>query len=195
MAHGLHEADECGLRPAEKRRAADTGCVDLKFVNASFDLTAKSSTVRVNPGTQTDVNGHGTAISTLIHEVAPHAVIKTVKITDKNPEYLHVLAGIAVAVADCEAEIVNLSMGFQSFGVECGACGATGLTRSIALEKMLTMLQTIKRSGLIGPIFVAAAGNHAGEFPHRPASPPCLSILSPQPPQIHSLSSAPLRRP
>jgi hypothetical protein len=147
----------------------DTGCVGLDFVQQSYDLTDRSPTFRVAPGNQNDVNGHGTAISTLIHEVAPDAIIKTVRITNRNPDYQHVLAGLAVAVADCGAEIVNLSMGFQSFGIECGACGATGLTRAIAMEKMLIMLQRVNRPGLISPIFVAAAGNHAGE-PRRDGS-------------------------
>ncbi len=151
-----------GGAPDVKVAVLDTGSDSLNFISDFYDLT--TTTANIHPGTaaQADVDGHGTAMATLIHEVAPNASISIVRITDSAPEYMHVLAGVAIAACDCRAEIVNLSFGFVNFGGTCGACGANGVSRAIALEKMLAMMIDFnppKRPNFGAPIFVAATGN------------------------------------
>ena len=140
----------------------DTGSAALDFVSDFFDLTSSSDYLRPGKKNQKDKEGHGTVMATLIHQVAPDAKIKIVRITESAPECLHVLAGLAVAVADCHAEIINLSFGFRDFGLTCCSCGAGPVARSIAMGKLLTMLTEIDRkrlSAYVAPIFVAATGN------------------------------------
>ena len=151
-----------GGRADVKVAVLDTGSDKLHFVTDFYDLTTTSANLHPGAANQVDTDGHGTAMATLIHEVAPGASISMVRIADSDPEYMHVLAGLAIAVCDCQAEIVNLSFGFVDFGGSCGACGANDVSRSIALEKMLGMLIDLDPSIRIGfraPIFVAATGN------------------------------------
>jgi len=150
----------------------DTGSDSLGYVSDFYDLTNR---VNQHPGrrAQIDANGHGTAMATLVHEVAPEAEIDVIRITDSDPEYVHVLAAVAVAAFDCKADVVNLSLGFPNFGGRCGVCGTDAISRSVALEKLLSGIIDIDpaaRPGFVPPIYVAATGNDARASVHYPAA-------------------------
>jgi hypothetical protein len=101
-------------------------------------------------------------MATLVHKVAPSAIIEMIRITDDEPEYLHLLAAIAIAAFDCRAAIVCMSLGFEHWGGICGVCGTDGVSRSIAMKKLLRAILDVDPSavpGFIQPIYVAATGN------------------------------------
>lgn len=140
----------------------DTGAVSSGFVSDFYDLTPGASTTHPGPWATVDVNGHGTAMAELIHEVAPDAEIQVIRICDGNPKYFHVLAAVALAVFDCHAHVINMSLGFKDWGGRCGTCGTDGVTRSIALGRMMEALLDLdpaKHLGYVQPVYVAATGN------------------------------------
>lgn len=141
---------DSGLEAASTLKIADF--YDLETANP----------IHVGLSGQTDNDGHGTAMAVLAAEVAPEAEIYVVRVMDQGALTLwNVLAGAGVAGFDCNAAVISLSLGFDSFAV-CGVCGATGSTRSVALEKLLdgitkSTIQGTKKS----PIYVASVGNES----------------------------------
>ena len=132
----------------------DTGA-DLQGVTDFYDVLNSSGP---HPGLPShDNDGHGTAMVRLIQAVAPGARIFVVRVADQPyATVVDTMAGVSVAMVDCQADIINLSLGFPGFGTVCGLCGSSGTSRSIAFETILRSLSKIK-SG----IYVAAAGNDA----------------------------------
>jgi subtilisin family serine protease len=112
-------------------------------------------------GAMIDKDGHGTAMAALVASVAPDAEIHVIRVYDKGSLTLwNALAGVGVAAFDCDAAIVSLSFGFDSF-LSCGVCGASGSARSVALEKMLDGISQSTASTGHGCIYVAATGNES----------------------------------
>ena len=105
-----------------------------------------------------DYHGHGTAMATIIRDVAPGASIYAVRIADQDSVLLwEVMAGTAVAVEDCAAEVVNLSLGLPDLGLPtCPWCGSQAHVRSLAFEKLLLSLAGKNPNRAI---YVAATGN------------------------------------
>ena len=112
-----------------------------------------------HPGAAADSNGHGTVMASLIRSVAPRANLSVVRISnDRSVSLMNAMAGVSVAVLDCHAEVVNLSLGFPGFGVFCEWCGTSVTARSIAFETLLRSLASFRGAT---PVFVASAGNEA----------------------------------
>jgi len=105
-----------------------------------------------------DNHGHGTAMATIIHDVAPGACIYCVRIADQDKVLLSdVMAGTAVAAEDCAADVINLSLGLRNLGLPtCPWCGSQAHVRSLAFEKLLLSLPGKNPNGAI---YVAATGN------------------------------------
>lgn len=127
------------------------------------------------PPAPVDNDGHGTAMAELIHDVAPDAEVYIVRVLDSGSLNLwNLLAGVSVAIADCEADIVNLSIGFTTLW-SCAGCGGSVTVRSLAFEK-LANTATPTTSKL--PVYVAATGNSSSttgfEFPA--SSPQCIAV-------------------
>ena len=117
-----------------------------------------STNVHPGAGAMVDNNGHGTAMANIISDVAPGAHLYAVRIADQDKAFLwDAMAGTALAVEDCGADIVNLSLGFPDFGISpCPICGSHAQVRSIAFEKLLLSLAGANASRAV---FVAATGN------------------------------------
>ena len=133
----------------------DSGQDGLQYgaVKDYYDVENANAALHPSPPVPVDQDGHGTAMSSLVREVAPGAEIYIVRISDRSQPLLwNLLAGAAVAAYDCNAEIINLSVGFNK--IQGCACGAIGAARSLALHKML---EAITQSGF--RIYVAATGN------------------------------------
>lgn len=116
------------------------------------------------PAVPVDNLGHGTAMATIIQDIAPDAEIHVVRIIDQGDVTLwELIAGLTAAVLDCKAHIINLSLGFPHLNGHCPICGVYGHTRSRVLEDHLKMLQeehaAIPVNPPPSPIFVAATGN------------------------------------
>ena len=105
----------------------------------------------------TDNYGHGTAVANVIRHVAPHADILVLKVGDQGPiAEWNVLAALLAAL-DCQAQVVNMSIGF-SLGIPyCPSCGRnqTESSRSAIFERVIREVLRIQPD----TILVAAAGN------------------------------------
>ncbi|MGC4055996.1 MAG: S8/S53 family peptidase [Paludibaculum sp.] len=111
----------------------------------------------------TDKVGHGTALAALIREVAPQCTLTAIRTSDTAAIPLwHLLAAIAVAVLDAQAEIINLSLGLANITGTCTRCGASPTARGFALEYLMKALRRMAGHWFPGaqpPTFVAATGN------------------------------------
>ena len=128
------------------------------------------------PPAPVDNDGHGTAMAELMHAVAPDAQIYVVRVLDTgNLNLWNLLAGMSIAVADCEADIVNLSLGFSSMMQKCPGCGAPLAIRSLAFEKLTDT--AIPGTGSL-PTYVAATGNSSStsSFDFPACSEKCMAI-------------------
>lgn len=140
----------------------DTGSENLSFVTDFYDVSRYATNPHPGTAGQTDVTGHGTAMATLIHEIAPDAEIHVIRICEDVPSYFQILAGVTVAVFDCHAHIVNISLGFKNWGGWCNICFTTAAARSIALGKLLEGLldlDPLTVPGYVAPIYVSGTGN------------------------------------
>jgi len=125
-----------------------------------------------------DTDGHGTAMAMLITAVAPEASLSVIRVLDTgHPNLWNLLAGIGVAIADCEADIINLSLGFSRFMQSCPGCGVGLPVRITAFEKLTET--AVPRTGRV-PIYVAAAGNSYSKerFDFPASSPRCVATGS-----------------
>ncbi len=136
----------------------DTGC-DGVAIDDYYDLL--NTTYHLGRASAKDTVGHGTGMAMIIREVAPNAELTVVRVADTiNIPLWNVLAGIAVAVLDAEAEIINLSLGISNLTGVCGHCGTSAAARGMALQYLLRSLRNrvVYHSGH-PPTFVAATGN------------------------------------
>lgn len=113
-----------------------------------------------------DTNGHGTAVTSIIHDLAPDADILVLKVGDGNPmAEWNVLAAL---LATGTADIVNLSLAFGMPFRNCYTCGRnqTHSSRSAVFEQIIDELRRVRPDTII----VAAAGNRQKnelDFPAR----------------------------
>lgn len=135
------------------------GVASYGAVRDYYDVES-AAPLHPSPPTPVDRDGHGTAMAELIRSVAPAADIYVIRISGKlnqkqPPTLWNVLAGASLAAYDCDAEIINLSLGYQKLGM-CPTCRGTGLVRSLALQKLLESITTSDFR-----IYVAAVGNES----------------------------------
>lgn len=139
----------------------DTGC-DGVAIDDFYDLL-DPNTHHPGKSAATDKVGHGTALATLIRDVAPQCTLTAIRTTDTPAIPLwHLLAAIAIAVIDAQAEIINLSLGLSNFTGTCTRCGASPTARGFALEYLMKSLRRMAVQWFPGsqpPTFVAATGN------------------------------------
>jgi hypothetical protein len=140
----------------------DTGCDPSVSINDFYDVL---NTSNYHPGVWGAVDnlGHGTAMAKIIRDVAPKCDLSVIRVADQAVIPLwHILAGVAIAVIEAEADIINLSLGLVSIAGTCSRCGASGIARSFALEYLLKSLRKHASSSYPTsqpPVLVAATGN------------------------------------
>ena len=102
-----------------------------------------------------DERGHGTAIASIIHDLAPGAKLHIFKVTDaaNGPGEWDVLAALA---ACNNVHIVNMSLQYGLADRTCGTCGRQSQSsRSAVFERMIGQLSALQPE----PLMIAAAGN------------------------------------
>jgi subtilisin family serine protease len=113
-----------------------------------------------------DSNGHGTAVASIVHDVAEDAQIRVLKVGDANPiSEWNVMAALLAAQS---ADVINLSLAYGLPYRDCTACGRqqTGSSRSAVFEQMVGEIRRIRSDAII----VAAAGNRDNgtlDYPSR----------------------------
>lgn len=128
-----------------------------KLVDDFYDIESGNP---IHPAARIDNDGHGTAMATLVREVAPDATIVGIRVFDQNKLNLwNVLAGTGAAVFDCSAGIVSISLGYAQMPANCRACGASAQSRSLAFQYLLDGITQSPGKRGSPPIYVAATGN------------------------------------
>jgi len=141
----------------------DTGAEGVK-IDDYYDLLSAP----LRPGVQNAIDdfGHGTAIATLIREVAPDCKLSMIRVTDDDDIPLwYFMAGLGLAVLDAQAEIINLSLGIENMTGKCRWCGVSAYARAFALENFMRFLKMGAKwfTGKEPPTFVAATGNDGSQ--------------------------------
>lgn len=109
--------------------------------------------------TETDQNGHGTAMTSIIHAVAPDANVIAIRVSDGYPRMWKFMMGVSSASMQHTADIINVSIGLDSIPTACPQCGASSPGMSNNLEYFLEDIGQ-KAYGSNGPpLLVAATGN------------------------------------
>jgi subtilisin family serine protease len=130
-------------------------------VDAALAVTGWRDLTQAKQAAQVDNNGHGTAMTAIIADVARGAKIHALRVTDSGQVRLwDLMAGLETAVFDVGAHIVNMSLGLKDLTFNCGICGGAGGNRSLVFQRFFDRLwngRTIQ--GAPDPIFLAAVGN------------------------------------
>jgi hypothetical protein len=125
----------------------------------------------VNNSTPVDHVGHGTAMASIIKDIAPDAVVSAIRIADTSPSLIATMAGVCKALYDQHADIINLSLGFSSLNSRCQACGKSADARSYVFEKLLwANVNLDPQTPFRAPLFVTATGNDGNSTFNQPAS-------------------------
>lgn len=144
----------------------DTGLEAGKAVSRYIDLTA------VGVSTQSDNDGHGTAMTEIIRDTASGASLIAIRVTASSHVFVwDLLAGVISAVYAEQADIVSMSIGCKNLSSRCGICGGFQGARSSVCEKFFELIHLSGRAGGRDPVFVASTGNdgqaHTFDWPAR----------------------------
>jgi hypothetical protein len=112
-----------------------------------------------------DTNGHGTAVASIVHDVAPGAALQILKVGNGNPVSEWNLA--AALLHPTDADVVNISLAFGLGYRDCLSCGRgqTHSSRSTVFERLIA---DVRRSNP-DAIYVVAAGNRRQTLVDYPA--------------------------
>ena len=124
--------------------------------SAQFNVVSRHNYVDDAKGDHVfDDHGHGTAVSSIIHDLFPYAEFVIGKVADNTGRASEwdVLAALA---ADTKADLVNISLAFGLPSYVCPHCGReSSSSRSAVFENIIAEFER----DTSGPILVAAAGN------------------------------------
>jgi hypothetical protein len=103
--------------------------------------------------TETDQLGHGTAMTTIVRDIAPNASVVAIRMAELNATVSDSMFAMAAAVFSFNAAILNLSFGFRA-GKSCPHCGQIA-NHSDVYKRFISSLW----NSAAQPILVAATGN------------------------------------
>jgi hypothetical protein len=109
--------------------------------------------------TETDQNGHGTAMTGIIRAIAPDAKVIAIRISDGYPRMWKLMLGVSSASMEHTADIINISMGLDSIPTACAQCGASSPGLSSNLEYFLEDISHKELGSNGAPLLVASTGN------------------------------------
>ena len=148
--------------------------IKVSVVDSGSDGTVSSQfsdIYDINNTTPVDHVGHGTAMASIIKDIARDAVVSAVRIADLTPSLVATMGGICKAVYDQNADIVNLSLGFSALNSRCQSCGKSADARSYVFEKFLwAHVNLDPQTPFRAPIYVTATGNDGTNMFNQPAS-------------------------
>ncbi|WP_431236095.1 S8 family peptidase (plasmid) [Mycolicibacterium psychrotolerans] len=173
VATRLAYSDLLGLRYAQAGGNEGRG-VSIAVVDSGLDANAAIPAGPASRSFHDDANwtsiddeyGHGTAVASVISDIAPESNLTVLKIGDRNPlSEWHLAAAMLYGVT---ADVMNLSVAYGLGPQACSVCGhqAAGSARSAVFERVVTDISNINPHLII----VAAAGNHSRDqldFPAR----------------------------
>lgn len=129
----------------------DSGFEKAKVLDGFFDLVEPTNK------SEKDNFGHGTAMASIIKDVAKGAEVYAVRMSDQDPDVSEAMLGIGAGSFHYAADILNLSFALPE-GTTCPHCGAqSGVSK--VLKRFLQSLAEKAVSANGEPILVAATGN------------------------------------
>lgn len=108
-----------------------------------------------------DGNGHGTAMTSIICDIAPKASVHAIRISDGIPRMWKFMMGVGSAAFHFKADIINLSMGLDSVTTSCSKCGMSSAGLSTNLENFLEGIANFPIGVNGPPLLVASCGNES----------------------------------
>ena len=131
----------------------DSGC--LTAFGSWHDFTDPPS------GGPVDIHGHGTAMTEIIHDLAPDADLHVMRVARNGTLGLFdLMAALLTAVVHVRAHVVNMSLGVRSSVKPCASCGAVGVNRSTVFEYWFKGLAAgASVGGGNEPVYSCAVGN------------------------------------
>jgi hypothetical protein len=136
----------------------DSGFEKTGVLSGFLDLVEPTNT------TEKDNFGHGTAMASIIQDMAAGATVFAVRMADQEPDVSEAMLGICTGSFHYAADIINLSFGLPE-GTTCPHCGAQAAVSKV-FQRFLHCLSEKPMSAYGPPILVAATGNdgHATGF-------------------------------
>jgi hypothetical protein len=113
---------------------------------------------------QDDVDGHGTAMSEIIKDIAPGAKLHIYRVTHSTTVFvLDMMAAVSAAVYNKNVDFVSLSMGCKDLSYPCKLCGGHGQNRSAVCQQFFDLID--KNPSSRQTIVVASVGNDGQQDP------------------------------
>lgn len=153
-----HVAGELGR--GRSIAVVDTGLDPSLIGIASGFWDATTNPIAIGLNALVDDSGHGSAMAMIAASVARCAEIFPVRVAvARDGDIWSVMLGVALAAAECEADIISLSLGFpEIYGCPC--CGADAKAISRTFEGFLDgIANRIRPATGRAPVIVAASGN------------------------------------
>lgn len=136
--------------------------IRVAVVDSGFEKTGTLSgfldLVDPNNTTELDNFGHGTAMASIIADIATGADVFSVRASDSGPQVSEAMLGVSAASFHFQADIVNLSFGLP-LAQSCAVCGANSSVSKV-FYRLLRSLSEKPMSKAGPPILVAATGNN-----------------------------------
>ncbi len=109
---------------------------------------------------QDDSDGHGTAMSEIIKDIAPGAELHIYRVTHSTTVFVwDLMAAVCAAVYSRNVDFVSLSLGCKNLSYPCKLCGGHGANRSAVCQQFFDLLDKNYPSPNLQSIVVAAVGN------------------------------------
>jgi subtilisin family serine protease len=134
-----------------KIAVVDSGFETTGVLGGFLDLVDKNNT------REKDNFGHGTAMTTIIADIATGADVFSVRASDQGPKVSDAILGVSAASFHFESDIINLSFGLP-LAQTCTVCGSTGGVSRV-LHRLFRSLSEKPMGSGEPPILVAATGN------------------------------------
>ena len=150
----LHQLNIPANRSASGVRVAvvDSGYERSGVLSGFIDL------IDLNNAMERDNFGHGTAMASIIADVAKGADVYSVRASNQGIHVSEAMLGVAAASLQYEADIVNLSFGLP-LAQSCKVCGASSSVSRVFYRYLFSLAQK-PLSSAGPPILVAATGNN-----------------------------------
>ncbi len=101
--------------------------------------------------------GHGTAMASIVSDIAKGAKVYSVRASDHGPHVSEAMLGISAGSFHFQADIINLSFGLP-LGQSCPTCGSQSSVSKVFYRLLRSLSEKAMTAGG-PPILVAATGN------------------------------------
>lgn len=171
--HGTYKSKLNALNPTTsvggRTVSIDGGGVKIAIIDTGLEAgkPAASYSDFVDPTKpQDDVDGHGTAMSAIIKDIAPGAELHVYRVTHSTSVFVwDLMAAVSSAVFNKNVDLVSLSMGCRYLSYPCKLCGGHGQNRSVVCQQFFDLIDQNSTNVSGDAIVVASVGNDGQSDP------------------------------